>query len=270
MSILALFCMPRDGSLLSRSLTEYESNNIQIIFANAEIRLDLLDKLMSGKEKNKEKCKEEILVEKWLLKKPWVFSKNTLSWNPNITVEYILRNRGAWNYSVLSINENILRDKKFIIDHKQEKWLWDAVLHRVNFTEDEKAELGFPHKPTSGSASPFIESEMDAIEFSASPLVTLKMIRDNIDSFPWNWDMMSMNPNITPLFIWQHRDKPWNITHLVNNKYSQHPFLIRRRAALTLQRRWRLYWNVPYYSDGAWHCRYVDKNVYLRDTFGWS
>ena len=54
------------------------------------------------------------------------------------------------------------------------------------------------------------------LELSANPNITPDFIEQHIDK-PWNWNMMSINPSITLRFIEQHLDKDWDWNLFVEN-----------------------------------------------------
>lgn len=118
------------------------------------------------------------LLEKYQTKN-WEWG--SISSNPNITLEYIIKTIGnpayKWNWYKLSSNPNITID--FVKQNLDKKWDWYAV--------------------------------------SSNPNITWKMIQENKD-IPWDLDGVSYNPNITFEIVKENKDFHWNWHELTYNK----------------------------------------------------
>ena len=48
---------------------------------------------------------------------------------------------------------------------------------------------------------------------------------------PWNWNWLSLNPNITWEFVEANLDKPWNCNHLTENKFTKEKEEFKKRVS---------------------------------------
>ena len=49
-------------------------------------------------------------------------------------------------------------------------------------------------------------------------------IRNNLN-FPWDYESLSLHPFLTMDFILENKDKPWDLSQIMGNKYSYEPIV---------------------------------------------
>ena len=110
---------------------------------------------------------------------PWY---PTISVNPNITLDYVLKNLNKnWNLGIVTRNKNIsVEDIISNLHH---------LKNNINMLD------------------------WDFISINA----LLETIENNLE-LPWKWDLISSNKNLTFDFIRKHFNKPWNIEKINRNK----------------------------------------------------
>ena len=55
---------------------------------------------------------------------------------------------------------------------------------------------------------------------SVNPNITMEIVQQNPDK-PWDWKWLSENPNFTMEMVQQNPDKPWNWRGLSSNKFAK-------------------------------------------------
>lgn len=168
---------------------------------------------------------------------PW--KKLYLSGNKNITLDFILKHEDKIVYTSFCLSTPITLE--FIEDHLDKDWDWcgfshdapfefvtkhldkDWVLSNLLYNENippeffEKCIFGEIQLPFSehfysnlSSSSKLTEkiifAKSDMLNWSKishNEKTTMKFIEDNLN-FPWDWDMILFNPNLTTEFIRNH------------------------------------------------------------------
>lgn len=114
------------------------------------------------------------------------WSWEAISRNPNITMDFILKNREfPWKFEYISENPNL--NMEMIKMFPKENFNFNAISLNSNIS--------------------FVD-----------------IIKNN--EFPWNWDNISRNPNITESIIISNLDKPWNWDILMSNINISQEFII--------------------------------------------
>ena len=71
---------------------------------------------------------------------------------------------------------------------------------------------------------------------SINPNITIDDIESNPNK-PWEWGWISCNPNLTVDFIEKYADKPWNWGEISKNLFHKHP---RITTIIKVQSWWRM------------------------------
>ena len=124
------------------------------------------------------------------------------------TVEKHINN--PWDWYSLSDHRNLTEE--FLLHHLHYPWNWDAIISNrvfsLKFISANKELLW-------QSSSACAHTNWDAL--SNNPNVTPEFIEEHIDE-PWNWSALSaFNERLTSEFIEKHIDKPWSFNRLCTN-----------------------------------------------------
>lgn len=148
----------------------------------------------------------------------WEWDFSMLSYNPNIDMDFIITNNNLnWDFNYVSENPNLTM--KIVEKYPDKKWNWEKISKNKNiFINDIIEKYDKPWNFKSISLNPnitetFIEENIDK-EWDWDVLmrhhnISLKFIKkylhmtnNNIDT----WKNISLNPNITQVFIEENID----------------------------------------------------------------
>ena len=131
---------------------------------------------------------------------PWNF--NNISQNDSVTMADIFAYPHLpWDFDELSHSHNISASD--MISHPQFPWDYMAMPNKADFVFER--------------ALPILQNRMHFLLrfFSNHHAVTMDDIENHLE-LPWNWTLITVNPNITPEFLEKHMDK-LSIKHIHQN-----------------------------------------------------
>jgi hypothetical protein len=171
-----------------------------------------------------------------------------VSFNPNIDINFAMKNKKALDWDFVSMNESITIDdiinypdlpwKPWYISSNPNvtiefifRWLKDNSISSLNWNSlsetipvsDIFANPNLPWQMDFLSINETItledvlchpEIKWDWNRISENKGITIKDIENNPD-LPWNWYYISKNPNINIDFYLDHKDQNWSIPHLI-------------------------------------------------------
>lgn len=148
-------------------------------------------------------------------------------------IEEINHTPSLWEY----ISESWMIDINFVKKWKDKELDWDAVTENDSITEDDIRNN--PDLPWSrfwkNTQSMQIERALE-INSDELSIFSMYMSRDNMNiienvkrmpDFPWNWECISINPNITEEFVVEYKGCPWNFDSLSSNKAISIEFILK-------------------------------------------
>lgn len=200
---------------------------------------------------------EEILIDRDL---PWDI--DGLSWNKNITEEFIdkftvregeyidtrvaLKRFSSWDWRGISSNLNITLNDVLECHFFRPLWGWKEISRNPNFTLKDILE------------HPEIPWEWKSVSMNIN--ITMHDILNN-PKLPWNWRGISSNPNITAKFVLDNLDTKqglvspglspggdWDWKRLSKNPFNRY------NAAVTIQRAYRKYGAFPKWKRDIKEC----------------
>ena len=156
-----------------------------------------------------------------------------LSENPNITWDIIKAHPDKpWNYKNVSRNPNITWD--IVVSNPDEPWDYEYLSLNPNITmeivlanPDKEFVLNFIgdyQEPTEDHPETYLEMTVEMIQtntynfelLSLNPNIPWEIVRATSDR-PWNYELLCLNPNITPRIVENNPDKPWDYSILSEN-----------------------------------------------------
>ena len=154
--------------------------------------------------------------------KPWVLYG--LSKNPNITMEYVNNNPDNWDWYNLSCNPNITLND--FLDNPDNPWDLFEFSFNPSITIKDVLDNPFIHwdwKRLSKNSSITIEDIKDnpgkpwywsVLGQSNLKVNIIKKLLELFPDKPWDWELLTTNPNIDYDYIKDHPEFPWEMDKL--------------------------------------------------------
>jgi len=186
-------------------------------------------------EQNEKWLRENMLPYKWQIY-PQISYWSGVVYNPNITLDLILKNAkrlSKADWNYVSYKFTITLD--VLEKHPLKPWNWNTLSGKSIFTmEDiEKTLVKFP---------------WDFQGISRNPNLTIEMIRKFYKK-KWSWTTISQNPGITMDMVENNSDLPWERYGLSSNPnltidyIKSHPVSWRNWIRIFIGKHYTKYWN---------------------------
>lgn len=133
-----------------------------------------------------------------------------LSKNPSMTLSFIKTNeKYTWDLRGLSANPNMTI--QFVRDHPGYPWDWEELSKNISVATDENVR-SFPNSPEGSVPSGNLPWNWERLSFHCK-WETIQILPDK----PWNWWVISANPNITWDIVQLYPEKDWDYYSLSKN-----------------------------------------------------